>query len=43
VRKGVPREVLFRVTRKKELQGSLQRSLVNLDGLVKELRVSAEY
>lgn len=43
VRKGVLRELLFRVTRKQEMQGSLQRSLVNLDGLVKELRVSAEY
>jgi len=43
VRKGVLRELLFRVTRKKRMQGSLQRSLENLDGLVKELRVSAEY
>ena len=43
VRKGWLRELWFRLTRKGESEAALHRSLANLEGVVKELRVSAEY
>jgi hypothetical protein len=43
VRKGMARELAFRMTKKKSMQASLERSLAKLDGLVEELVVSSEY
>ena len=43
LRKSPLRELLFRWTKKAEMEASLNRSLLNLDALVKEIRVSADY
>jgi hypothetical protein len=43
VKSGMVRELAYRWLRQRKLEASLQRSLVNLEEFVKELRVSAEY
>jgi hypothetical protein len=43
VRKGLVRELWLRLTRRAARENALRRSLVNLDELVEELEVSAEY
>ena len=40
---GEGQELAFRMTKKKSMQASLERSLAKLDGLVEELVVSSEY
>lgn len=43
LKKSPLRELLFRWTKKAEMEAALTRSLLSLDALVKEIRVSAEY
>jgi hypothetical protein len=37
------RELWFTMAKKEAMEASLNRSLLNLDGLVKEIRVPTEY
>ena len=43
VRSGLPRELWFRMTRKRRMEATLNRSLASLDAVVKEIRVPVEY
>jgi hypothetical protein len=43
LKKGAVRELWFTMAKKEAMEASLNRSLLNLDGLVKEIRVPTEY
>ena len=43
VKSGPLRELWFRMIRKRGMEASLNRSLINLDTAVKEIRVPVEY
>ena len=43
LKRGPVRELLFTMRKKKAMEASLNRSLLNLDGLVKEIRVPVDY